>query len=118
MLTVHRVLPPTAVRRDRVLNLTMAAIEALVSNEQLQREFPFVKYAAQQWGVYRREVRRGCCGKGQQIFRPQRDHLIQLVQQSVATLTPEKIALFKQILNVDRVIVFYAEHGNTRSKEL
>ena len=108
----------TQVSRPRVLNVTTAAVESMVGNPTLREKFPFLQHAHGQWDRMHREFKSGCCGRKHQLFRPQRDHLVELVKQSVAVLVPEQAQVMKSLMNVDRIIVFFTSNGQIVRKEL
>lgn len=95
------------------ITLTLMALESLITNDQLCTEFPFMGYAKSVWN---REgvptYRAGCSKCNKRPNKEFRQHVLDTVKAHLASLPPDRIRRFKDILNTDQVVMYFIVQGN------
>jgi len=94
----------------RQVVLTTAAIESLVFNADMRREFPFVAAAYNRW--MSTVSTKACCGRAKAQSNT-KEYLANSVKDNLVSLSPERKNIFKKIIAADEVIVQTGEHRVT-----
>lgn len=101
------------------LVLTNAATEALIQHPRLQH-IGFISNAKRKWQSKVHSLRQSCCRhKKTRLKSQQRQHILNSVRQSVATLSGSMLKSVKDILAVDTIVVHLGvEGGQLKTKTL
>lgn len=106
-VTAEPVLP------SRTMTLTFSTVESFIRNPKMQQLFPFVRHAAKRWD--KPSGKRVCCGKRGDYSH--RENLANMVREAIATLTPDKQQTVKQVLNVDKIIVYFSRPDGSQVRK-
>jgi hypothetical protein len=99
------------------INLTMAVLEHMMKSDKFRQEFPFITAAKRNWHI--NVIQKTNCGKcGKRPGRTTRVKTLEMVRASIIGLPRDRIARLKEMLNTDKIIMYFFNSGKQIRKEI
>ena len=104
--------------RHPQINLTMAVIEHMMRTDSFVTAFPFIAAAKRNWHV--NVTKRGGCGHCRQK-RPGRETRVQMldsVRSAIVGLPKPELDKLKNMLNTDKLVIYFLLDGRQQRREI
>jgi len=99
------------------INLTMAVLEHMMKSEKFRGAFPFLVAAKRNWHVNIRKT--GGCGKcGKRPGRTGRVKTLEMARAAIVGLPKPKLQQLKDMLNTEKIIMYFFVNGKQIRKEI